>query len=60
MNKPNLYNYITRYRQDTELLKKHPDKKDLLEKRIKQHEKEIIRLVTSDSFYNNIEKMEGK
>ena len=45
-----LKNYVTRYRTDKELLEKHPENRALLERRIKQHERDIVDYVTSDSF----------
>ena len=49
-----LKNYVTRYRMDKELLKKHPENKEMLERRIKQHERDIINYVTSDSFQTQL------
>ena len=46
-----LKHLVARYRMDKILLEKHPEKKMLLEKRIKQHEKDIVDYVTSDSFH---------
>lgn len=44
------------------LLEKYPEKKMLLEKRIKQHEKDIVDYVTSDSFHAqlNLQKIQQK
>ena len=47
---PTLKNYVFRYKYDTELLKRHPDQHELLEKRIKRHERDIVAYVTSKSF----------
>ena len=47
---PTLKNYVARYRMDTELLKRHPEHKELLEKRIQRHKEDIVTYVTSDSF----------
>ena len=49
-----LKNYVTRYRMDKELLEKHPENKEMLERRIKQHERDIINYVTSDSFQTQL------
>lgn len=49
-----LKNYVSRYRTDKELLEKHPENKELLERRIKQHERDIITYVTSDSFQEQL------
>lgn len=49
-----LKNYVTRYRMDKELLEKHPENKEVLERRIKQHERDIINYVTSDSFQTQL------
>lgn len=46
-----LKHLVARYRIDKMLLEKYPEKKMLLEKRIKQHEKDIVDYVTSDSFH---------
>lgn len=50
MPKPTLKNYVARYKLDRMLLEKHPEHKELLEKRIERHEKDIINYVTSDHF----------
>lgn len=49
-NTPTLKNYVARYNTDKELLKQHPEQKELLEKRIKRHEQDIVAYVTSKSF----------
>ena len=53
MNKlpmPKLKNYVARYKIDKRLLEKHPEHKELLERRIKRHEKDIVAYVTSERF----------
>ena len=45
-----LKHLVARYKIDKMLLEKYPEKKVLLEKRIKQHEKDIVNYVTSTSF----------
>ena len=47
---PTLRNYVARYELDTRLLKEHPEHRELLEKRIKRHERDIVAYVTSDKF----------
>lgn len=47
---PTLKNFVARYRKDTELLLKYPEHRELLEKRIKRHERDIVAYVTSDHF----------
>ena len=47
---PKLKHYVARYKLDKELLEKHPEHKELLEKRIKRHEEDIVAYVTSDRF----------
>ena len=51
---PGLKIYVARYRMDKELLQKYPENKDLLERRIKEHEKAIIEYVTSDRFQTRL------
>lgn len=46
--------YVARYRKDKDLLLKHPENKDLLERRIRDHEKSIIEYVTSDRFQTQL------
>lgn len=41
---------VYRYRLDKELLEKHPENKEFLEKRINRHKDDIINLVISDEF----------
>lgn len=50
MGKLMLKHYVARYKTDKRLLERHPEHKEWLEKRIKQHEKDIIAYVTSESF----------
>ena len=50
MREPRLKHLVARYRMDTELLKKHPEHKDLLERRIERHKNDIVAYVTSDHF----------
>lgn len=53
MNKlsmPKLKNYVARYKIDKRLLEKHPEHKELLERKIKRHEKDIVAYVTSEKF----------
>ena len=38
------------YKQDKEFLQTHPENRELLEKRIRRHEKDIAEYVSSDSF----------
>lgn len=49
-----LKHYVARYRMDEELLSKHPENKELLERRIREHEKLIIEYVTSDRFQTQL------
>lgn len=49
-----LKHYVARYRMDKELLTKHPENKELLERKIKEHEKAIIEYVTSDRFQTQL------
>jgi hypothetical protein len=39
---------------DKELLSKYPENKELLERKIKEHEKAIIEYVTSDRFQTQL------
>ncbi len=50
MPMPTLKNYVARYKMDKKLLEKHPESKELLEKRIKRHEQDIVAYVTSKRF----------
>lgn len=50
MNQPTLENLVNRLKLDKELLEKHPENKELLEKRIKQHKDDIANYVTSERF----------
>lgn len=47
---PTLETFITRYNKDMELLESHPEQKELLERRIKRHMRDIIDYVTSKRF----------
>lgn len=47
---PTLRNYIARYMIDKKHLKEHPEHKEMLEKRIKKDEQDIISYVTSERF----------
>lgn len=49
-----LKHYVARYRMDKDLLSKHPENKELLERRIREHEKSIIEYVTSDRFQTQL------
>lgn len=49
-----LKHLVARYRIDKILLEKYPEKKMLLKKRIKQHEKDIVNYVTSTSFQSKL------
>lgn len=49
-----LKHYVARYRMDKELLSKYPENKELLERKIKEHEKAIIEYVTSDRFQTQL------
>ena len=51
---------VYRYRLDKELLGKHPENKELLERRISRHKDDIINLVTSDEFLKNYCQRAGK
>jgi hypothetical protein len=50
MNQPTLENLVNRLKLDKELLEKHTENKELLEKRIKQHKDDIANYVTSERF----------
>ncbi len=45
-----LKTYVARYKYDNDLLSKYPENKELLMRRIKEHEKAIIEYVISDRF----------
>lgn len=47
---PTIKNYIDRYRLNTYLLSKHPEQKELLERKIKESGQKIIEYFTSDNF----------
>lgn len=50
LQEPTLKNYVARYKIDKRLLEKHPEGKEMLEKRIARHEKDIVDYVTSKEF----------
>lgn len=59
-----LHHLVARYKKDTswlndaEWLMNHPQMKDLLEKRIERHKKDIIEYVTSDNFEALVSKLD--
>ena len=53
MPMPTLKNYVARYKTDKRILEKYPEQskeRQLLEKRIKRHEQDIVAYVTSEHF----------
>ena len=53
MPMPTLKDYVARYKIDKKLLEKYPEQskeRELLERRIARHEKDIVAYVTSESF----------
>lgn len=50
MEKVTLKHLVTRCKQDKEFLQTHPENRELLEKRIRRHERDIADYVSSDSF----------
>ena len=50
-----LKNYVERYNTDKRLLEAHPENKELLEKRLRRHEQDIIAYVTSDNFKTQLD-----
>jgi hypothetical protein len=53
MPMPTLKNYVARYKTDKRLLEKYPEQskeRQLLEKRIKRHEQDIVAYVTREGF----------
>lgn len=50
MERVTLKHLVARYKQDKEFLQTHPENRELLEKRIRRHEKDIAEYVSSDSF----------
>lgn len=50
MERVTLKHLVARYKPDKEFLQKHPENRELLEKRIRRHEKNIAEYVNSDSF----------
>ena len=57
LTEPTLKNYVARYNMDKKLLEQHPEKKEMLEKRIKRHEHDIIAYVTSENFEKKINEL---
>lgn len=52
---PTLKNYVARYKLDKELLEKHPENRELLERRIERHKQDIVDYVTSKRFETQLE-----
>lgn len=52
MLRPDLKAFVHRYKTDKALLGKHPEQRELLERRIARHEKDIVAYVTSEHFEN--------
>ena len=54
IQEPKLKNYVARYKTDKRLLEVYTEGKnrELLEKRIARHEKDIVAYVTSEKFEN--------
>ena len=50
MERVTLKYLVARYKQDKEFLQTYPENRELLEKRIRRHEKDIAEYVSSDSF----------
>ena len=53
MRTPTLKNYVARYKTDKRLLEEYPEQskeRELLERRIARHEKDIVAYVTSEHF----------
>ena len=53
MPRPTLKNFVARYKTDKRLLEQYPEQskeRQLLEKRIKRHEQDIVRYVTGEHF----------
>lgn len=48
--RPMLKHLVYRYKKDVELLEKHPEYKEMLERRIERHKQDIVDYVTSESF----------
>ena len=55
MSIPTLKNYIIRYKTNKELLEKHPEQKEMIERKIKENERDIIEYVTSNNFVNRLD-----
>lgn len=49
-HKPSLKNLVDRYKLHKKLIDKHPEIKELVQKKIKKDEIDIINYVTSDHF----------
>lgn len=54
LRQPTLENYIYRYRFNKEMLERHPEHRELLQRQIDRAEKAIIEYVTSDSFVERL------
>jgi hypothetical protein len=49
-NHPTLKNYVARYKMHKEMLEKHPEQKELLERKIEQAKQDIVDYVTRENF----------
>ena len=58
MPAPMLKTYVYRYKTDKALLEKHPEQRELLERRIARHEKDIVAYVTSEHFENALNNLQ--
>lgn len=54
LRQPTLENYIYMYRLNKEMLERHPEHRELLQRQIDRAEKAIIEYVTSDSFVERL------
>lgn len=45
-----LKNYVARYKMHKEMLEKHPEQKELLERKIEQAKQDIVDYVTRENF----------
>lgn len=54
LRQPTLENYIYRYRLNKEMLERHLEHRELLQRQIDRAEKAIIEYVTSDSFVERL------
>lgn len=52
-----LKNYVARYKLNKRLLNKHPEHKEMLEKIIRQNERDIIDYVISDKFQMQLDNL---